>query len=120
MFKLAAKCSLNGEHPQHRLGAVIVKGGSVLATGYNQLRYTKQFRKPTLHAEADAILKVLKGQNQHLLVGSDIYVSRFTRGGAIGMAAPCASCMSLIASVGIKNVYYTTDDGTTEKYKVVG
>ena len=118
MFSLAAKCSLSGEHTKHRLGCVIVKGGAVLSTGHNQLRYTKQLKKPTLHAEADAILKVLKGQNQHLLVGAVMYVSRYTRGGNIGLAMPCSNCLALIRSVGIKTVFYTTDEGTTEKMKV--
>lgn len=118
MFRTAAKQALFGEHKQHRVGAVIVKGGAVLSTGFNQLRYTKQFRKPTLHAEADAILKLLKDHRQHLLVGSEIFVQRFTRGGRSGLARPCPDCYSLIRSVGIKAIHYTNDEGTTSSIKV--
>ena len=40
------------------------------------------------------------------------------------MARPCPSCMAAIKDLGIKNIYYTTNDGYSyerlEKYKEGG
>lgn len=117
-INIAMKQSLNGQHKQHRVGAVIVKGGAVLSTGYNKMRFTRELQRPTLHAEADAILKVLKEGRQASLVGAVLYVSRYTKGGKVGLAKPCSSCMELIRSVGISCVNYTNDDGSTTRMKV--
>lgn len=110
---MAAKQALKSEFAQHRLGAVIVKGGRILATGFNSRRPSSLLHTETLHAEAAAILKLLKEKRLEDLAGSDLYVTRFTKGGAIGMARPCSECMALIESVGIKRIHYTTDYGTT-------
>lgn len=32
-------------------------------------------------------------------------------GGVFKLARPCPSCMAAIRDIGIKHVYYTTDDG---------
>jgi deoxycytidylate deaminase len=102
----------------HRLGAVIVKGKRILSTGYNEIRYSKTIGKNTLHAEAAAIRKLLDRRALDDLVGSDLYVLRFTHAGRIGMARPCSQCMELIRSVGIHRVYFTQDDGSTGVIKV--
>ncbi len=104
------------KHLQHKLGAVVVHGNRILSTGFNSLRPSKLLNTQTLHAEAAAILKLLKDRRQHELIGAEIYVSRFTRGGRIGLAKPCHHCEALIRSVGIKRVTFTTDNGTTDSY----
>ena len=40
-----------------------------------------------------------------------IFVYREMLDGSIGMARPCESCMAYIKDMGIKNIYYTTNDG---------
>lgn len=108
---MAEKIALLSPFVQHRLGAVVVKGGRVLSTGYNEVRYTKELGNPTLHAEQAAILKLLKQRRLTDLVGATLYVTRFTRGGRIGCSRPCGDCEALIRSVGIKEIFYTTDVG---------
>lgn len=115
---MAAKVAKQSTFKRHRLGAVVVKGHRILSTGYNEVRYSKLTGKHTLHAEASAIIKLLKSGHQNDLVGSTLYVTRFTRGGRIGMARPCPSCMGLIRAVGIRNVYFTQDDGSTGEIRV--
>lgn len=117
-LRIAKKEAKKSGFKQHRLGAVIVKGSRILSTGFNQRRYTKEFKRPTLHAEADAILKLLKAGRQADLVGATIYVCRFTAGGVVGCAKPCPACSDLIKSVGIRKVVFTEDDGTTKEYRV--
>lgn len=118
MIKWAQKEALKSTYKQHRVGAVIVKGGNILATGYNELRPSGLLKTPTLHAEASAILKLLKAGRQNDLVGSDLYVTRFTRGGDVGISKPCEHCYSLCLSVGIKRIYYTDVDGSVKRMKL--
>jgi deoxycytidylate deaminase len=117
-FRIAEKIAKQSPHHQHKLGAVIVKGNRILSTGYNSLRSSSIIGTPTLHAESAAILKLLKEGRQTELVGTDIYVTRFTRGGSVGMAKPCMACADLIRSVGIRRCFYSTQLGTTEEWRV--
>lgn len=115
---MALKTALKSSFEQHRIGAVIVKGSRILSTGFNQRRPSGLLKTPTLHAEAAAILQILKAGRQHDLVGADIYVSRVTPGGRVALAKPCFNCMNLIRSVGINRIYYTTNDNSTESIKL--
>lgn len=117
-IRIAAKQALKSTFKQHRLGAVIVRGNRILATGYNSYRPSKIIGTHTLHAEAAAILKLLKEQRLADLAGADLYVTRFTKGGRVGNATPCAACQSLIRSVGIRRIYCSQDDGNTKMIKV--
>lgn len=117
-IRLANKNALKSTFGQHRLGAVIVKGGRVLSTGYNQRRPSSFLKQKTLHAEEHAILKLLKTNQLHRLSNSILYVSRYTRGGNVGLAKPCSRCIELCRAVGIRCVHYTTDNNTTEMIKL--
>lgn len=83
---------------QHTLGAVLVRGGSVLAWGTNDYN-------TGIHAEVDAILRC-----QADVKGADLYVARHRKVSAYGMAKPCPKCEALIRKVGIRRVYFTTND----------
>jgi len=117
-FRIAEKQALKSTHAKHRMGAVIVKGGRVLATGYNELRPSSIIGRPTLHAEASAILKLLKENRLEDLIGSTLYVTRFTRGGTISCSRPCEHCTNLIRSVGIRSVLFISEEGSTETMKL--
>lgn len=110
-FRIASKQAKKSQHRQHKLGAVIVKGGRILSTGYNSLRPSLELKTETLHAEAAAVLKLLKARRLADLSGAEMYVTRFTRGGRVGLACPCSDCRALLTSVGVRRVYYTTDTG---------
>lgn len=110
-FRMASKEAAKSQHRQHKVGAVIVKGGNIVSVGYNQMRPSSFLRTPTLHAEAAAILKLLKEGKLSTLAGSEIYVTRFTRGGSVALARPCPHCWNLCCSVGINRVHYTGLDG---------
>lgn len=115
---MASKEAFKSSHQQHRVGAVIVKNGRILSTGYNKLRPSRILRTPTLHAEAAAVLKLLNQKRLSDLVGADIYVTRYTKGGRVGLARPCRDCYNLISSVGISRVHFTDDLGNTIPEKV--
>lgn len=110
---------------KYKVGAVITRNGRIISVGTNRTnRYSKyignKFRKcnDSLHAEADAIMKLLKESKLARLAGADIHVSRIKKDGTVGMAKPCLHCSALIEAVGIRRVYYTTDLQTTECYHV--
>jgi deoxycytidylate deaminase len=110
MIRIASKQAKKSTH-RYRLGAVIVKGGRVLSTGYNEIRYSKELQKGSIHAEEAAILKLLKAKRLSDLAGSDLYVSRICASGRLGLSRPCSKCMGLIQSVGISKVFYSNDEG---------
>lgn len=118
MFRHASKQASRATGVKHKLGAVIVKGGRVLSTGYNEIRYSRFIGHTTVHAEESAIVKLLSRRALEQLQNSDIYVSRVCPSGLAGLAMPCTRCMDLIRSVGIKRVHYTTSEGTTKTIKL--
>jgi dCMP deaminase len=123
MAKLAASRSTCLVFP---VGAVIVKDRQVLATGYNgspsgSVHCTAQgFCYPGLescdspsglpsravHAEANAIAQAAK--HGISTQGASIYVT----------LEPCLSCLKLIISAGIQQVYYETTFNTGSKVLV--
>ena len=111
-FKIACREARKSKHAKHKVGAVIVKGDRVLSCGFNSLRFSSIINQPTLHAEAHAILKLLKEHRLNDLAGSSLYVTRFTKGGNTGLSKPCKNCMELIKSVGVRKVYYSTKEST--------
>lgn len=117
-FRIAQKAALKSPFKQHRVGAVITKGGRILSTGFNEIRYNSVSKKPTMHAEAAAIYKLLKHGKLADLAGSTMYVTRFTKGGSVSCACPCDACSTLIRNVGIGRVIYTDFDGSTKEMKL--
>jgi dCMP deaminase len=123
MAKLAATRSTCLAFP---VGAVIVKNRQVLATGYNgspsgSVHCTTQgFCYPGLtscdsssslpsravHAEANAIAQAAK--HGISTQGASIYIT----------LEPCLSCLKLVISAGITEVYYETDFNSGDKVLV--
>lgn len=113
LTKLAAMRSTCLAFP---VGAVIVKDRQVLATGYNgspsgsvhcttqgycypdlsSCAASKDFPSRAVHAEANAIAQAAK--HGISTDGASIYVT----------LEPCISCLKLVISAGIREVYYET------------
>ncbi|MGL5083446.1 MAG: deoxycytidylate deaminase [Microcoleaceae cyanobacterium] len=120
MAKLAATRSTCLAFP---VGSVIVKDRQVLATGYNgspsgsvhcitqgycypgllSCDANKTLPSRAVHAEANAIAQAAK--HGISCAGASIYVT----------LEPCLSCLKLIISAGIKQVYYETTFNSGEK-----
>jgi deoxycytidylate deaminase len=91
-----------------RMGAVLVKGGRVIAAGSNTLRNEPglaglPFEECSLHAEAAALQKVSNP-------GGTMYVARITRSGKQSLARPCKRCRVLLVEAGIRTVVWTIDE----------
>ena len=101
--KIVAERSLD---PHTKVGAVIVKNGVVVGTGYNgaprgfKLRfnwYSDEKYLYVIHAEMNAIANAQASGVS--VVGADIYLT----------LSPCHDCIKLLIQNQIANVYYLTE-----------
>lgn len=120
--KAAAQCS---DYARARVGAVVVLGKTLLGVGcsshkthpvqdyWNRLwEFRDATHSPaTLHAECAALAPLLYRSNDIDWSRVELYVCRLRGDQPFGMARPCKACMGLIRELGIRDVYYTTDDG---------
>lgn len=128
-FDLARRAAMNSTYDGFKLGCVIVYKGHVLATGhnsnktnpmqkkYNKYRDFKYNGKPirhSIHAEMAALSSI----PYPIDVNTDyskakVYVYRISPGKPLhmGLARPCAACCHALRDKGIRDIYYTTDDG---------
>ena len=100
-----AAATTKARHKQHRLAAIIIKGGSIIATGHNS---------ECIHAEESAINRSSKSN----IKGCTLVVLRVRRNGTLGLAKPCQDCMGRITIAGIKKVLYTDENGIMQQIKL--
>lgn len=100
----ASKSKSNKKH-----GAVVVKSGRVVGTGYNKDRNSPFIVSPehikphcSRHAEVEAI-KEAKGN----AFGAVLYVARVNNQGLDRNSKPCKLCEQVINQSNIKKVIYT-------------
>lgn len=98
-------------HHAYRIGAVIVKGKTVVAARSNSYRENRYLRSWPKYIYMHAELAAISSRGMEACDGTSLYVARVRRDGSLGMAKPCEHCQKLIAQVGIKRVYYTSADG---------
>ena len=107
-----------------RLGAVLVSHNKVVNASPNlekthpmqaHLNKLRGFdpmssgERNILHAE---IATLLKSRDLDIEWNkSMLFIARLKKNGDLGLARPCNACMGLIKQYGIKNIYYTTDNG---------
>jgi len=93
-FDEAAKAAARGEVP---VGAVIVRGGEILAQAGNE---TLQKKDPTAHAEMIAIRAACEKLQSERLNDCDLYVT----------LEPCAMCAGAISFARLRRVYFAASD----------
>lgn len=101
---LAAKSQSRQKH-----GAVVVRGGSIIGTGYNKdrnhpLRVSPEHIKThcSRHAELEAIRDA-----KWNVKGAVLYVARVNNLGQDRNSKPCVLCENIIRETEIKKVIYT-------------
>lgn len=104
----ATKSSAKNTH-----GAIIVKGGRVVGTGYNKNRNNPHFVSPE-HIKTDCSVHAEKSALKD--AGYDVrnavmYIARVNRHGEDRDSKPCSRCLKLIEESGIKRIVYTTQSG---------
>ncbi len=79
------------------MGAVVVKGGVVVARAGNR---TREMNDPTAHAEILAIRAACAAAGSERLAGHDLYVT----------LEPCPMCAAAISAARIGRLYYGAAD----------
>ena len=133
-FQKAHQIATISDYKKTHVGCVAVYLGQVIGLGcncnkthpiqkkYNRYRKPSDSMLPKLHAEISCL-----NQIKHLDINFSkvkLYIYRIRKDQPFGMARPCPSCMAAIRDLGIRNIYYTTNDGYAheklEKYEVGG
>lgn len=130
-FEAARKEAEKSSFPRFKVGTVVVYQGNIIAAGHNteksdtlQKQYNRyrhfnnwESHKPVIHS-AHAELKALKSISYPVAQQLDwkkvrIYNWRISPGhqSLRGLSRPCAGCLAYIKSLGIRQIYYSTDDG---------
>ncbi len=81
---------------------------------YNEYRKLGKPIHHHLHAEMDAILRII-----HQLDGiknAKVFVYRETKDGKMAMARPCPACMAALVDHGVREIYYSTECGYAYEY----
>ena len=123
-FNLARNACYYSDFMKARLGAVLIYKGKVMSVGWNSTKTSPLQRQlnryrgydvdaseahNTLHAEVACLTKV---RDLDIDWGrASIFVYRIKKDGSSGLSYPCKGCMALIKSMGIKNIYYSTENG---------
>lgn len=84
-----------------RHGAIVTKGGNILATGYNH---------DHTHAEVAALSKLWPSKR----AGCTVWSLRVTNGGNLANGKPCPECLRYMLDAGVAKVVYSTADREIE------
>ena len=109
LIEQAMRVAQTSQHKKWQLGAVMTRGSKFLSSAPNKFRNHPWINHlhATRHAEMEAIRKCLNGTR-----GATIYVARADKDGLPRMARPCSRCMKELYLAGVREVVYTTDDGS--------
>ena len=107
-LRIAEAKAVESNYGRWPMGAVLTRGGRVLATASNDLRNQAgmdgiPFEECSIHAEI-AVLKRAKKVR-----GSTIYVARVLRTGRRGLAKPCKRCHKTLVAAGVRQAIWTID-----------
>lgn len=125
-FQKARSIAAVSDFPKIHVGCIAIYQGSIIGIGCNTnkthpvQKYYNRFRTndgigssesllPKMHAEINCINSI-----RHLAIDFSkvkLYIYRIRKDQPYGIARPCPSCMEAIKDIGIREIYYTTDDG---------
>lgn len=123
-FNIAKQASIYSNVKRARVGSVFIYKNKILSIGWNsnktapiQAYWNKErfdeSKEPyclhSLHAETTALLNV-KNTN---IDWSKVMVFnwRIKKDGTQGNSRPCKSCMAMLIKQGIKDIFYSTENG---------
>ena len=120
-FGAAKAVSKLSDFNRVHIGCVVVYGGHrIISSACNSTKthpIQKQLNKErfqedtnhTLHSEVAALIPLMREDIDFGKV--HLYTYREWKSGDLAMSRPCPSCMKLIRDLGIKKIWYTTNDG---------
>lgn len=130
MLDKAGEVAEESDFETFHLGCVITYKRHIISMACNtrktsphQKYYNRKYREfrqgtvpatHTLHAEMRALNLISYPLGKDLDWSKvNVYIHRLAPGlpNAKGLARPCPACMAALRDCGIRNIYYTTDDG---------
>jgi deoxycytidylate deaminase len=96
MVRIAKKLACRSDHEHYRHGALVLKGGNIIARGYN---------KGVKHAEVAALEKL----DPEARKGCTVISIRVTKGGKLAMAKPCCKCEAYMREHGVHAVEWSDE-----------
>ena len=120
-FDKARQVANISDYHKIHIGCVAVYQGQIIGLGcncnkthptqyhYNRYRIKSDIMPAKLHAEINCL-----NQIKHLNINFSkvkLYIYRVRKDQPFGMARPCPSCLAAIKDMGIRDIYYTTNDG---------
>jgi tRNA(Arg) A34 adenosine deaminase TadA len=114
-FRTAKKLAESVDH-QFKIGAVLVRGHSIIGKGKNNMHkghpvmsyYAEDNYKDFIgsHAEHNCV----RGLRPYDIGRGKLYVYRHRRNGTQGMARPCIACVGLLIERGVREVFFSKKD----------
>lgn len=119
-FDHARQMSELSDFRRIHIGCVAVYGNKIIASGFNSNRThplqarlnqfrSNQISNHTIHAEISCLSHIWRSNLQWNKV--KLYIYRERLDGRKGMSRPCPACMAAIKQLGIREVFYSTNDG---------
>lgn len=124
-FDKAHRVANISDFHKFHIGCVAVYQGTIIGIGCNTNKthpkqyYYNRYREihnksdifyiPKLHAEMSCLNSIRNLDINFSKV--KLYIYRVCKDKPYGLARPCLSCMAAIKDLGIKHIYYTTNDG---------
>lgn len=120
-FDKAKQTASTSDYYKTHIGCVAVYQGSIIGIGcncnkthpiqkkYNIYRKPSDYMLPKLHAEINCINSIKNLDVNFAKVKLYIYRIRWDQ--PFGLSRPCPSCMGAIKDLGIRDIYYTTNEG---------
>lgn len=120
-FNKARQVAMISDFSRTHIGCIAVYHGTIIGIGCNcnkthpSQKYYNRFREyseqmlPKLHAEISCINQINALDINFSKV--KLYIYRIRKDQPFGLSRPCPSCMAAIKDLGIRDIYYTTNDG---------
>jgi deoxycytidylate deaminase len=120
-FTKARKVADVSDYPKTHVGCVAVYHSQIIGIGcncnkthpkqkyYNKYREISDTMLPKLHAEISCLNSIRNLDINFSKV--KLYIYRVRKDRLYGLSRPCPSCMAAIRDIGIREIYYTTDEG---------
>lgn len=100
MIETAIHIAKRSTNKTHKTGAVIIRNGVVLATGWSHVSEANYTRLRSIHAEMHAIARA-KAQRK-MLAGSNIYIATINaKSGNVVNSCPCINCAIALLREGL-------------------
>ena len=124
----AMRATYRGTRSAPQIGAIAIYKKSIVAEAwnsnktsplqaqYNVYRYTDSDTPAKIHCETALVQKLRWKFGDSIQWDKlEIYLYREYKDGSLAPSRPCPSCMAMLRNLGMKRIFYTTEEGFVEE-----